>query len=83
MPYCTYILYSEKADRYYIGSCQDLDDRFKRHNAGYSKSTKAGVPWDLKYTEVFETRSAAIIRESEIKRKKSRKYIEWLISSAG
>jgi putative endonuclease len=32
------------------------------------------------YTEKFETREQAHKRELEIKRKKSRKYIEWLIS---
>jgi putative endonuclease len=37
----------------------------------------------MKYTERFETRTEAVKRESEIKKKKSRKYIEWLISSAG
>ncbi len=81
MTYYFYILYSEKTDRYYVGSCQDLKDRLSRHNAGYSKSTKAGAPWVLKYTETFDMRSAATNREAEIKKKKSRKYIEQLISS--
>ncbi|MFD2248276.1 GIY-YIG nuclease family protein [Pontibacter ruber] len=83
MPHYIYILYSEKVDRYYVGSCQDITDRLGRHNAGYSKSTKAGAPWQLKHIEEYDTNSKAITRETEIKRKKSRKYIEWLISSAG
>ncbi|MEJ8756253.1 GIY-YIG nuclease family protein [Pontibacter sp. H259] len=83
MAFYTYILFSEKINKYYVGSCRDIDDRIKRHNAGYSKSTKVSTPWVLKYTEVFETRTEATIRELEIKRKKSRKYIEWLISSTG
>ncbi|WP_161890244.1 GIY-YIG nuclease family protein [Pontibacter russatus] len=83
MPFYTYILYSEKLDRYYIGSCQDMEVRLEQHNAGRNKSTKAGVPWVLKHTETFEARSTATQRETQIKNKKSRKYIEWLINSAG
>ncbi|NDK55138.1 GIY-YIG nuclease family protein [Pontibacter fetidus] len=83
MAFYTCIHYSETIDRYYVGSCEDIKDRLSRHNAKYSKSTKAGAPWELKYTEFFETRSDAVTRELEIKNKKSRKYIEWLISTAG
>jgi len=36
--------------------------------------------WQLKYTEIFANRKQAISREREIKNKKSRKYIEWLIA---
>ncbi|GAB3197996.1 GIY-YIG nuclease family protein [Pontibacter aydingkolensis] len=83
MPCYTYILYSHKTDRYYIGSCQDMNDRLARHNAGYSKSTKAGAPWLLKHIEEYETNSEARKREAEIKKKKNRNYIEQLISSTG
>ena len=80
MPYFTYILYSEKLNKYYIGSCEDLESRLKdRHNEGRNISTKAGIPWVVKYTETFSTRSEAVQRELQIKNKKSRKYIEWLI----
>ena len=34
------------------------------------------------YQEAFETKGEAFKREIEIKNKKSRKYIEWVISSA-
>jgi putative endonuclease len=75
-----YILYSEKTDRYYVGSADDVEARLKHHNAGSTPSTKAGAPlWELKYTEEYPTRSDARKREYAIKRKKSRKYIEWLI----
>ena len=83
MTFYTYILYSEKLDRYYVGSTGNLEERLTYHNSGYSKYTKKGLPWRLVYQEVFDTRSKAVRRESAIKKKKSRKYIEWLISSAG
>ena len=77
--YYTYILYSEKLDRYYIGSTSDVDTRLIRHNAGGTKSTKSGRPWVLVYKEVFNTRAEAYNRELYIKQKKSRVFIEELI----
>ena len=84
MSFYVYILYSVRLNKYYIGSCEDVSIRLdEQHNAGRVISTKSGMPWILKYTEIFETRSAAVKREMEIKKKKSRKYLEWLISSFG
>ena len=78
-----YIIYSKKLDRYYVGHTEDVDWRLKRHNAGWGKYTKRGIPWTLKCTENYNGKSEAIKREKEIKRKKSRKYIENLISYTG
>jgi putative endonuclease len=78
-----YILYSNKLDRYYTGSTDDLEWRLERHNSGWGRFTKKGIPWKLVYNEEYTTKSAALKREREIKKKKSRKYIEELISHAG
>ena len=79
MAYC-YILYSVKLDKYYVGACSDMDRRLYEHNKGHSKYTKTGCPWELKYKAEFENLTKAKRRELEIKKKKSRKYIEMLIS---
>ena len=78
MPY-TYILFSEKLNKYYIGACIDIDRRLYEHNIGHSKFTSTGIPWLLKYSERFATLQQAKKRELQIKKKKSRKYIESLI----
>ncbi|UEG50144.1 GIY-YIG nuclease family protein [Ferruginibacter lapsinanis] len=83
MPFYIYILYSVTSDKYYVGSTGDLEVRLDQHNNGRNKSTKHGVPWIIKYTETFVLQVDAIKRENEIKKKKSRKYIEWLIGSVG
>jgi putative endonuclease len=81
--YFVYILYSPKTKKYYIGSTDNLDSRLKHHNFGLTPSTKSGAPeWSIAYSQILDNRSKALKRELEIKRKKSRKYIEWLISSA-
>jgi len=54
--------------------------RLQRHNDGWSRSTKSGIPWKIAYYEIFESKSEAIKREYHIKRMKSRKYIESLIN---
>ncbi|WP_026966446.1 GIY-YIG nuclease family protein [Algoriphagus terrigena] len=82
--YFVYILFSSKTGNYYVGSAENLDSRLRHHNSGLTPSTKAGAPeWTIKYSQTLENRSLALKRELEIKRKKSRKYIEWLISSTG
>ena len=78
-----YILFSKSIDRYYIGQTQNLEDRLYRHRNSGSKSTKKAKDWELVYTECFINRSLAVARELEIKRKKSRVYINLLIKSQG
>ena len=79
MPH-TYILYSAKLDKYYIGSSLDKDERLLRHNRGAEKFTSTGMPWVIVYFEEFKTITEARKREYAIKKMKSRKYIESLIS---
>ena len=83
MPYFVYIIYSLKLDKFYVGYTENISVRLNQHNEGISSFTSKARDWDLKYTEAFSSREEAHKREMEIKRKKSRKYIEWLISPFG
>ena len=74
-----YIIYSKKIDRYYVGIIDNLDWRLERHNAGWGKYTKHGIPWKIVYHENYDSKSEALKREREIKNRKSRKYIESII----
>ncbi len=74
-----YIIYSEKIDRYYTGITEDLPWRLERHNQGWGRFSKRGIPWIVVHTEEFENKSAALTREREIKNRKSRAYIESLV----
>ena len=78
-----YILFSEKLNKFYVGSTSDLERRLLDHNRGKEKFTKTGIPWQLVYKEVLVDLASARRREREIKLKKSRKYIEGLLNSAG
>ena len=76
----TYILYSAKLDKYYVGACTDIQRRLYEHNLGHSTFTSTGVPWELKFTKEFSTLQEAKQFEGKIKRMKSRKYIEGLVA---
>ena len=78
--YFTYIIYSESTDRYYVGHTHDLKLRLEHHNDGWTRSTKHGIPWKIVYSEEYDTKSAAMKREYEIKRKKSRRFIVDLLN---
>ncbi len=67
---------------YYIGSTQNLEERLQRHNQGRSKYTKSKRPWELAYYEQFEDRPSAVRRENQIKRRKSKEFIESLVRSS-
>ncbi len=75
-----YILHSKNLDKYYVGhTCEDLDERLRKHLSSHKGFTSKAKDWYLVYTEKFETKSDAYARELEIKSKKSRKYIEKLL----
>ncbi|CAN5440621.1 hypothetical protein BH11BAC1_BH11BAC1_23890 [soil metagenome] len=61
--YFAYVLKSLKDNRFYYGSCENIEVRLKSHNAGKVRSTKARRPLTLHYSEIFETRTEARKRE--------------------
>ena len=83
MPSYCYILFSNKLNKYYVGSTTDIARRLEEHNRGKEKFTKSGCPWIIVYSEIFAELSDARKRETYIKKQKSRKYIDKLISSVG
>ncbi|MDP2208107.1 MAG: GIY-YIG nuclease family protein [Bacteroidota bacterium] len=80
MPYYVYLLESKQDKTLYSGQTDNLIDRFQKHNKKLVRSTKSRAPYDLVYFEVHNTRSEAMWREWEIKKKwnieRKRKLIE-------
>ncbi|MBP6558234.1 MAG: GIY-YIG nuclease family protein [Flavobacterium sp.] len=77
-----YIIYSQSLNKYYVGSCQSIEERLDDHLNSRSKYTKSAKDWMLKYSETFSSRSQAYQREMQIKKMKSRVYIENLINKS-
>ena len=82
MSYFVYILYSMKSDKYYVGSTHDWRSRLELHNHSERNTyTSKHRPWEV--IAVFiagESRSEAMKLEKFIKKQKSRKLIERLIT---
>ena len=76
----TYILYSDKKNKYYIGSTSNIDERLSKHNSDHKGYTGGFGDWKVVYQEIYETKSEANQRELQIKKWKSRKMIENLVS---
>jgi putative endonuclease len=76
----TYVLISSKDGGIYIGHTSDLKRRLYEHNSGISKSTKHRFPFDLIYSEEFNTRSEAMKKEKFLKSGKGRDFIKKILS---
>ena len=80
MHFC-YVLYSSNLDKYYIGSTSDqLEERLRKHNSNHKGFTGSVNDWLIMYFEEFTDLKLARKREREIKAKKSRTFIEKLIT---
>ncbi|TSA45910.1 GIY-YIG nuclease family protein [bacterium] len=65
--YCVYFLKSQLNNDLYIGSCEDLQKRLRRHNNGLVRSTKVYRPWKLVGHEEYNSRGEAVRRERFLK----------------
>ncbi|MGE8553536.1 MAG: GIY-YIG nuclease family protein [Chryseobacterium jejuense] len=80
MCYC-YILYSESLEKYYIGhSCDDLQERLRKHLANHKGFTSKAKDWIIVCSESFNSKTEAYKREREIKAWKSKSKIQKLIA---
>ncbi len=79
--FTTYVLFSERYDKIYIGYTSDLESRLLSHNTLATKGwTIKFRPWILVYKEEFETKKEAMIREKQLKSAKGREFIRNNIS---
>ena len=65
--YFVYVLYSKEFERNYVGMPKDVNRRLRQHNSGMVQSTKAFKPWELIYTEKFNSRVETRKREKYLK----------------
>ena len=69
-----YIIYSDVADKSYIGRSSNVDARLAGHNSGNTRSTKPYVPWRIVHVEAFASRLEARKRELYLKSAAGRKW---------
>ena len=76
-----YILKSLKNNRYYIGATVNLEERLKEHNNGKSKYTSRSKPYELVFSQEYLSYKQAKEIEFKLKRFKSRKIIDKIVST--
>lgn len=74
-----YILKSLKNDRYYIGSTNNIFRRLTEHNSSKCKYTSESGPWEIVFSQEFETIKLARHIEYMLKKLKSKKVVEMII----
>jgi putative endonuclease len=74
--YFTYVIFSGKFNKIYIGSSSDPQSRLLSHNDPRNKGwTKRYQPWELVYTEQFDNKTDGLRREKQLKSGNGRKFI--------
>jgi putative endonuclease len=79
-----YILYSKTLNKYYSGiTSEDIQSRIDKHNSSYygHKFTSAAKDWELRLEIRCESYTIARKTELYVKRMKSRKFIEKIITN--
>ena len=79
MSHYVYILQSLRDGKYYIVETANVESRLSFHNAGKQRSTKHRIPFRLIFSENFQNREEALIREKQIKSWKGGKAFKALI----
>lgn len=74
--YYTYVLFSKKDGKLYIGWTNNLKERIASHTLGKVLATKYRLPIELVYYEACLIKSKAIEREKQLKTGFGRAYLK-------
>jgi putative endonuclease len=81
LPYCTYVLFSEKDLMLYVGYSSNLENRLLRHNSGGVKSTSDRRPLKLIFCEFYLFEEDARKREMYFKTTAGKKSLKLMLRS--
>lgn len=70
-----YVLKSRKDNKLYIGCTSNLKKRLAEHNTGSVRSTKSRLPFDLIFSENYESKYDAFNKEKYYKTAKGKKEL--------
>ena len=73
--YYTYILFSKKLGKFYVGQTENLTQRIIDHNVGRTKYAKKGIPWKLVYFFELSNRPEAVRLEKKIKSRGIKRFL--------
>ena len=76
--YWVYAISSIRRNYIYVGLTSNLEERIRRHNNGYERTTKAYLPFRLIYSEKLNSRSEARVREKYLKSGIGKEFLKQL-----
>ncbi|WP_367180444.1 GIY-YIG nuclease family protein [uncultured Muriicola sp.] len=79
LPYCVYVLQSEKDLLLYHGYTTKLEQRLKNHNAGKTKSTSKRRPLRLIFCEYYLSKQDAQRREKYFKTNQGKRMLKLIL----
>ncbi len=79
LPYCVYVLQSEKDLLLYHGFTTNIQKRIKDHNLGKTSSTSKRRPLKLIYCEFFLSKKDAMRRERYFKTTQGKRMLKLMI----
>ena len=74
-----YILYSIRLDVFYKGHCENIENRFQRHNTGLEIYTRKGMPWTLLWCIAKESKSEAYRLELKLKNLSRKRLVAFML----
>ncbi len=77
----TYVLQSEKDNKFYVGFTKGLKLRFEQHKKGLVESTKNRIPFRLIYYEACLGQNDATKREKYLKSYHGRMFLKKRLKS--
>ncbi|MBR1808571.1 MAG: GIY-YIG nuclease family protein [Paludibacteraceae bacterium] len=80
--FTVYVLYSDIFNKIYIGYTSDIENRIIAHNHPNNKGwTKTFQPWRIIYSENYDNKQQAMMREKQLKTSRGRAFIHSLIAA--
>ncbi len=79
LPFCVYVLQSEKDLLLYHGFTTNIERRLKEHNQGNTISTSKRRPMRLVYCEFFISKEDALRRESYFKTTTGKRMLKLIL----
>ena len=80
LPYCVYILFSEKDQQLYTGYTSNLERRLQQHNNGESTSTANRRHLRLIFCEFYWFKDDALKREMYLKTSMGKKAVKLMLT---
>ncbi len=78
--FTVYAIKSLQHNFIYVGITENLQERLRKHNNGYNKSTKKFTPFKLIYSEICLNGQAARKREKFLKSTSGKRFLKTKIN---